>query len=187
VFKHAEDDVDLHVTATGSDVQIVPAGAQTYLGLTFSPDGNFIDYVRAEKQLIEYRSLYQIPVLGGAPRKLVSDIDTAVTFSPDGKEFAFVRADPDHGQFHLMVANADGSSVHPLATKKAPEAFLCDLGYVQPSRRMAKLSWQALERPSPTNTVPSRWMFPPGRSTISAPGAGSLCASWPGCRMAGAC
>jgi eukaryotic-like serine/threonine-protein kinase len=128
VQEHAgNDSLWLRQTATGSDVQIVPPSEWPFLGLTFSPDGNFIDYVQREV-MVGYRSVYQVPVLGGAPRKLVSDVDTPVTFSPDGKQFAFVRRDGNHGLYHLMVANADGSNVHSLITRKAPQAFSLTLG-----------------------------------------------------------
>jgi serine/threonine protein kinase/dipeptidyl aminopeptidase/acylaminoacyl peptidase len=113
----------LRQIATASTVQIVPASAEPFDGLTFSPDGNFIDYVQEVKEHAGYNSLYQIPVLGGSPQKLVSDIDTAIAFSPDGKEFAFVRYDPTNGHWYLMVANADGSNVHALATRVVPKVF----------------------------------------------------------------
>jgi serine/threonine protein kinase/Tol biopolymer transport system component len=129
VQEHAgNDSLWLRQTATGSDVQIVPPSEWPFLGLTFSPDGNFIDYVQREKT-VGYRSVYQVPVLGGPPRKLVSDVDTPVTFSPGGKQFAFVRRDGNHGLYHLMVANADGSNLHPLVTRKAPQTFSAALGF----------------------------------------------------------
>jgi len=42
------------------------------MGATFSPDGNYIYYVAGDKGS-EISSLYQIPVLGGAPKKLIDD------------------------------------------------------------------------------------------------------------------
>jgi serine/threonine protein kinase/Tol biopolymer transport system component len=106
--------------ATEGNVQIVPGSEQAFLGLTFSPDGNFICYVRNEKQPLSYSSLYRVPVLGGESRRIVFDIDTPISFSPDGKQFAFVRGDPGHGQTHLMIANADGSNLHTLTSRNLP-------------------------------------------------------------------
>jgi Tol biopolymer transport system component len=57
-----------------------------------------------------------MPVLGGASRKLVTDIDSAVTFSPDEKQFAFIRGYPLQGQTAVLVANADGTAERRLAT-----------------------------------------------------------------------
>jgi eukaryotic-like serine/threonine-protein kinase len=106
--------------ATEGSVQIVPTNGSEFVGLTFSPDGNFIYYVRYEKEPASYSTLFQVPVLGGEPKKLVFDIDTPVTFSPDGRQFAFVRGDPAHGKTLLMIAGADGTDPRVLAGKDLP-------------------------------------------------------------------
>ncbi len=49
-----------------------------FKGVTFSPDGNFIYYVRSDKTTQNYSYLYQMPVLGGNPRQLIRDIDAPV-------------------------------------------------------------------------------------------------------------
>jgi eukaryotic-like serine/threonine-protein kinase len=103
--------------ATGSDVQILPAAISTFYGLTFSPDGNYIYFTEASKENALFSSLYKMPVLGGSPQQVLRDIDTAITFSPDGKQFAFSRGVPDKGEVHLVVANSDGSAEHLLASK----------------------------------------------------------------------
>jgi eukaryotic-like serine/threonine-protein kinase len=97
-----------------------------YRMLTFSPDGSFVYYVQANV-------LYQVPVLGGAARKMLEGVKSAITFSPDGKRFAFVRANKDHTETRLMLANADGSGEEQtLATRKLPEflMFVFDNGPV---------------------------------------------------------
>ncbi len=97
--------------ATGSDVESVAPAEGRYTGLVFSPDGNFVYYVRRDV-------LYQVPVLGGASRKLITEVHSPVTLSPDGERLAFVRYDrtPGGGSF-LMVANTDGSSEQVLARR----------------------------------------------------------------------
>ncbi len=107
--------------ATTSDVQIVPAANVNYLGLTFSNDGNYIYYVE-EKSSTE-RMLYEVPALGGVPRKILVDIRTPITFSPDGKKFAFVRVSPNEEEGVLMIANADGSGEQKLATRGGYDWF----------------------------------------------------------------
>lgn len=109
--------------ATEGNVQIVPASGGPFVGATFSMDGNFIYYVRNEERLTGYSSLSRVPVLGGQSTKVGFDIDTPVAFSPNGKEFAFVRADPTHAQSFLMIARADGSNVHPLASRPYGNGF----------------------------------------------------------------
>jgi eukaryotic-like serine/threonine-protein kinase len=103
--------------ATGSDVQILAPAISTFYGLTFSPDGNYIYFSEASKENQLFSSLYKMPVLGGNPQQLLRDIDTSVSFSPDGKQFAFIRGIPDKGVFNLLVANADGSGEKVVTTK----------------------------------------------------------------------
>ena len=95
--------------ATRSDVQVLAPEMANYQGLSFSRDGNYVYFVRSDAGSGTMSSLYSMPVLGGTPRRLIVDIDTAVTFSPDGKRLAFVRGVPDAGKARLVVANADGS------------------------------------------------------------------------------
>ena len=108
-------------TATSSNVPIVPPDDSTYVGLTFSPDGNYVYFVKGAIGA-SIRSLYQVPVLGGAQRKLVEDVDSAITFSSDGKRFAFVRHSSSESA--LMIVNADGSGEQKLQSHKQPELFL---------------------------------------------------------------
>ena len=57
----------------------------------FSPDGNYVYYCSYPPTGNVCR-LYRVAVLGGVQEpQAVEDIDTAPTFSPDGRRFAFVR------------------------------------------------------------------------------------------------
>ena len=100
--------------ATGSNVQVIPPDVVTFFGLAFSPDANYIYYVGSSKENALFSYLYKIPVLGGTPVKVGSDVDSSPTFSPDGKRFAFLRGHPENGQVHLLVASADGSGERTL-------------------------------------------------------------------------
>jgi serine/threonine protein kinase/Tol biopolymer transport system component len=104
---------------TGSNVQIIPPAEVEYGRLTFSPDGGYIYFPR-RKVDEENRALYQVPVLGGEPTELNSNVGSTVTFSPDGKRIAFVRG---RNESTIIVANADGTGEQPLATLKRPEFF----------------------------------------------------------------
>lgn len=107
--------------ATTSDLQIVPAANVNYIGLTFSNDGNYIYYVE-EKSSTE-RVLYQVPALGGIPTKVLVDIRTPITFSPDGKKFAFVRVSQNEEEGVLMIANTDGSGEQKLDSRAGYDWF----------------------------------------------------------------
>ena len=108
--------------STNSDVQIVPPSDVQYAGLTFSRDGDFIYYVAADKNS-STSNLYQIPGLGGNPRRLISNVTSAVSFSPDGQQLAFIRNLPDTGEDLLMIAGANGEGERKLAGRKLPNFF----------------------------------------------------------------
>ncbi|MFZ1971835.1 MAG: protein kinase [Candidatus Acidiferrales bacterium] len=100
--------------ATKSDVQVLAPDVVAFAGLSFSPDGNYVYFVRSDKSTVNFRYLYVMPVLGGTPRQLIRDIDSPLSFSPDGKQFVYMRGVPERNSVELRVANADGSSDHLL-------------------------------------------------------------------------
>jgi len=125
VEENRQQSLWLRQVTTSSNVQIVPAAAVAYDGLSFSPDSNYIYYVvypRGEN----YASLFQVPVLGGGARKILEDIDTPPSFSPDGREFAFLRGFPDTGGTAIMLADADGGNERELARRTLPQDFVLD-------------------------------------------------------------
>ncbi len=110
---------------TASNVQVLPPAEVNYLSLTFSQDGNYVYYVRREKAGGK-GIIYQMPTLGGSSRKIMEGADGAITLSPDGKRFAFMRYDFNQGESALIVANIDGSGERKLATRKEPNGFEAD-------------------------------------------------------------
>jgi len=110
--------------ATGSNVQIIPpAGPDVIFGqLTFSPDGNYIYYLRNERGGIS-GVLHQVPVLGGTSKKLLENV-SRISFSPDGKRFAFVRRYLSEAEDAIMIVSADGTGEQKLATRTFPDFFL---------------------------------------------------------------
>src|SRR5271154_3609780 len=85
----------LRNVATASDTQIVPPSA-TIHNVAFSPDGNYVYFRKAENAIASDFNVYRTPVLGGTPQIVVRDVDSSVTFSPDGARMAYFRAnDPD--------------------------------------------------------------------------------------------
>lgn len=107
--------------STGSDVQIVPPSDQRNGGTTISNDGEFVYYIGISQENPN-GSLFQVPILGGTPKKVLSGVRSPVSFSPDGSQFAFVRA-TEQGETLLMIANADGSGERTLNTRKGNDWF----------------------------------------------------------------
>jgi Tol biopolymer transport system component len=110
--------------ATQSNVEIVQASEDQFIGLAFSPDGNYIYYSVREKGSGSLLGLlYQVPSLGGAARKVLTGIVSPVSFSPDGKRFAYHSRSTNEPEDLLMIANADGSGARKLAGRRGNERF----------------------------------------------------------------
>ena len=108
--------------STSSLVRIVAPEKGTFVATTFSPDGEMIYYVALLEKDKFVPTLYRIPVLGGTPAKVLDRVFSAIGFSRDGTQFAFVRKNQD--DMTLMVANTDGSGEpRTIATLKQPNGF----------------------------------------------------------------
>ena len=99
---------------TKSDVQVLAPDSVFFYGLNFSPDGNYIYFQRADNAA-DSGDLFIMPVLGGTPRELIRAVNTPISFSPDGKQFSFLRQGAS-GNVEVRIANADGSADRLLAT-----------------------------------------------------------------------
>jgi Tol biopolymer transport system component/DNA-binding winged helix-turn-helix (wHTH) protein len=89
--------------------------------LTFSPDGDYLYYVRASQDGM--RTLYRMPFVGGDSTRVLPGVIGPIGFSPDGERFAFIRVDPAAWETALMVANTDGTGARRIAVRKRPQYF----------------------------------------------------------------
>jgi len=108
--------------ATGSTVQVEIGSPGEIEGLTFSLDGNYLYFVKRDESA-ELGTLFQVPSLGGSPHQVIADVDSPISFSPDGKHFVFVRYSTKLKNSSLLVANADGSREQTLFTLNRPNFF----------------------------------------------------------------
>ena len=120
---HGQQSLWMRHVATASNAQILPPSEGGYIGLTFSPNGDFLFFVRGDNQHQGVDFLYQIPVLGGTPRKLVDDVDSAVSFSPDGQQIVYLRDSSSDDSSSLIIARADGTGEHVLSKLPMPGYF----------------------------------------------------------------
>lgn len=110
-------------SASGQTLTLIPARPSAYWGMTFTPDSSSI-YFGARDKLLPAGAIYQISTQGGQPRKIIEGIDSQPTFSPDGKQMAFLRAGfPTRDESAVLIANSDGTGVHTLASVHAPDVF----------------------------------------------------------------
>ncbi len=128
--------------ATKSDIQVLAPDLVEFSGATFSPDANYIYFTRSDKTNENYRYLYQMPVLGGTPRQLIKDVDSPVAFSPDGKQFAFMRGDPERQVVELRTAQVEGNTDQLLATLSAFPGFPYDPSWSPDGKTIVVQSFQ---------------------------------------------
>jgi serine/threonine protein kinase/Tol biopolymer transport system component len=147
----------------GGDVQVIAPSTVSYGGLTFSRDGDYLYLVRTDAGS-RLGILYKMPTLGGTLQKVLADVDSAVTLSPDGRQLAFVRDSSKKHNSALIVANEDGSEEHQVAERTLPDGFE-DVAW---SLRSASLAAIVGQRMAGTSTVglveipagggPERWL-----------------------------
>jgi eukaryotic-like serine/threonine-protein kinase len=104
--------------ATNTDTQILSAFPSQYLGLTFSPDANYLYFTRETPDNGRVSRIYTMPVFGGTPRQIVLDVDSAPSLSPDGSRFVYLRWTPDRKDQYseIHIADEDGSNDQLLYT-----------------------------------------------------------------------
>lgn len=112
----------LRQTGQSNTIEIVPPAQRYTVGTTFSPDERFV-YFTTTSQQDPNGALYRVPVLGGPQTKLLADINSPVTFSPDGQQIAFIRFEGDQYHTRLVIASADGGNERVLAMKEGGEFF----------------------------------------------------------------
>src|SRR5271169_6640450 len=108
--------------ATGSTAQVELGSPGEIEGLTFSLDGNYLYFVKRDES-IGVATLFQTPSLGGSPRQVIVDVDSPISFSPDGKRFVFVRQVSKAKASDLVIANSDGTSEQILQVLTNPPRF----------------------------------------------------------------
>lgn len=126
VFAQKEDNGEslwLRQLETGSEKRIVEPRPLNYVGLTISPDNQFIYSSIFSKNEVDPR-LEKIPLLGGSSQ-IIPNIDSsaAISISPDGKRFAFTDSNSKENETLLGISNIDGSDSRFLKQAKYDNRF----------------------------------------------------------------
>ncbi len=132
---------------TDTTIEIVPASPKSFLQPTFSPDGEFIYYVHVENGV---GTLYRVSTLGGQSKKLIYDIDSKITFSPDGKQLAFIRHNPTEGGDTVFIADNEGGNLQPFSdTKTVGYDRFNDVVWSQTGEKILIAGYKNISQPSP--------------------------------------
>jgi len=120
----------LRHVSTGSDTQVIPPSAVHYESLAFSPDGNYIYFRKAQNASQTEYDLYRSPILGGASQTVVRDIDSDITFSPDGQRIAYIRQnDPEVAKYRILTASLEGNDEKVLQIRSAASELPLSLAW----------------------------------------------------------
>jgi Tol biopolymer transport system component len=127
-LSHGEkESLHLRSVVNRTELEILPAGPGFH-GLTFSPDGREIYLVRSDEKDPFFKYLYSMPISRGEVRKRVSDIDSPVSFSPDGSQFVYEHCLQPKNDIELKIADIHGSGERLLATLHDASGFLFQPG-----------------------------------------------------------
>ena len=127
----------LYVKQLGAnhELQLLEQGDRIFGGTAFSPDSRFIYYVVYDNR--DPRGvLYRIPALGGPPLRMLEDICSMFSLSPDGGRVTFYRYDPRRKQLSLMIAPLDGSAPQTLLTRSHDRVAFTGIPAWSPDGRM---------------------------------------------------
>jgi len=132
---------------TSTNKEVVAPALTRYQGLTFSPDGNYIYFLRRDENNQTESRLYSSSMLGGEPRVIIEDVDSPVSFSPDGQHFVFLRELHNSPNWDLLLAKADGTIERPIFSNRplasdshvpawSPDGKVIVIPIVQPAKNV---------------------------------------------------
>lgn len=110
-----------NLDSSDAPTQIAPPSAESdFEGacLAFSPDGNQIYYGVYESGSLDGK-LYRVAATGGEPEFLLNEIDSPVSFSPDGARMVYLVVKEDEEK--LVTADADGKNQKDIIVRHRPQ------------------------------------------------------------------
>ena len=114
----------LRQVAITSNVQLLQPRDGRYMGIAFSPDGNFVYFGYAANDPNDRGDAYRIPVLGVANTATRLDLEHGpASVSHDDKRISYIHYDRQNELDRLMVANKDGSGAQEITSRKWPDRF----------------------------------------------------------------
>ena len=149
------DAIFLRQIESGNMIEVLPKSNLLVNGVAFSPKSDHIYYSAYEGgKTVGPRigKLYKIPILGGAPQEIISDIDSPVAISSDSTRIAFVRNDLKGKKTSIITANIDGKGERTLATSELNGYSTSGVSF-SPNGKMIAASAVDIENKAPARLV----------------------------------
>jgi Tol biopolymer transport system component/DNA-binding winged helix-turn-helix (wHTH) protein len=100
--------------AGGSAAQVMPPTERGYRYLAFAPDNSQLYYATSRAD-VKTGVICRVPLFGGTPQEVITEVWGDFSLSPDGQQIAFVRGRGGVHEQSLFIANVDGSGERELA------------------------------------------------------------------------
>ncbi len=108
---------------TNHNLQIIAPLERFYEYIAFSPDGKSLYFTTRDENHPQW-TLMRVPIFGGATQELATGANSTITFSPDGKQIAFLREYEEADKNSLVIADAEtGKNEQILLTREKSEKF----------------------------------------------------------------
>lgn len=118
-----KDALKLQNLATGSITEILPPTADTIIGPPFfSKDGDYVFYRFYDGGM--EGTIYKIPIFGGTPRKIIGEVRSDASISPDGIWISFVRYKAENDAWQIIICRTDGTDERVVASRSGDKIFL---------------------------------------------------------------
>ena len=120
VFENRRGGIWLRQLATNTNVEIVPPTGQIY-GVAFDSKGEYLYFVKGDPL-----SLFRVSLLGGAPTKIIDNLEGNFSLSTTDNRIALVRQtinSQSQRQYSLIIANSDGTGERTLLTEVYPHGL----------------------------------------------------------------
>jgi eukaryotic-like serine/threonine-protein kinase len=127
-------------------IEITPPGEWLISGKTFSPNSEFVYFVGREER-DDQDALYRVATLGGPVTRILTDIASPVSFSPDGSKIAFVRHNEKTRESYLVTAAVDGEAQRISLTLSSRETLSLGTAWSPDGKFIA---YQVMNTSSPT-------------------------------------
>lgn len=124
--KDAAQSLNLRQIENGNTIEIVPKINGKFIGAVFSPDSEqfyYSVYENSESNKISIGTLYKLPIPGGASQKILSNIDSPPSISPDKNRIAFMRRNLETKETALIISDIDTKNERILTTRNEKEEF----------------------------------------------------------------